>query len=175
MTDKKWKLTKSKSLVDTPWLKINDNNYLLPDGKKVEHYYQLVRKNYVLVLVQNDQGQILVEKQYRWGVDDFVLEIPAGFINDQENPVDAAIREVKEETGYLLKDVELVGEIYPQPAFCTMHAFIVTAKATGLTTSTPEPDEEQIQFTFFDLDRIKRDIKDGRIKDMGFISALSFL
>lgn len=175
ITDKKWKLLKSKPLIDTPWLKIRDNNYQLPNGKKAEHFYQLVRKNYVLVIVQNDQGQILVERQYRWGVDDFVLEIPAGWINDNEKPTEAATREVAEETGYILKNPELLGEIYAQPGFCTMHAFIVKADAAGITTNTPDPEEEDIKFTFMSIEKIRKLIKDGRIKDMGFISAISFL
>jgi len=175
MKNKTWKLIRSDYLLDNPWIKIKDNDYLLPNGKKAEHFYQLVRKNYILVIVQNDEGHILVEKQYRWGVSDFVYEIPAGFINDGEPPLEAAIREVKEETGYVLKNVKLLGEIYPQPGFCTMHAFIIKGTVANLTQSNPEFDEEDIELAFMSIPQIKKDIKKGKIKDMGFISAISFL
>lgn len=175
MSSNKWRLVNSQIVFDTPYLVIKDNDYLLPNSKKAEHFYQLVRNNYVLVIVQNDQGEILIEKQYRWGVDDFVYELPAGWINESEDSVDAAKREVVEETGYIVRDVVKLGKIYPQPGFCTMHAIIFKAEIESQKTATPEFDEEDTEMEFMSLEKIKSLVKDGTIRDMGLIAALSFL
>ncbi|MCL4384649.1 NUDIX hydrolase [Patescibacteria group bacterium] len=173
MSDKKWRLLSSKNLLSTPYLSVQDNDYLLPDGQKARHFYQLIRKDYVLVFVTNDRHEILVEKQYRWGVDDFVYELPAGFLNEGEDPLAAAVREVQEETGYQLKDLTLCGQIYPQPGFCTMRAFVVQASISGLTVKNPEFDETDIPLEFWSLEKVKAAAKQGIIKIWAFFRLLS--
>ena len=67
------------------------------------------------ILVFDDNGDILLTKQYRHPVGKDIIEIAAGLIDEGEEPIEAAIREAEEELGYTVKDVEYVCEYYAMP------------------------------------------------------------
>jgi len=82
----------------------------------VEDHYEIVNRPHAVAIVALDGGNnILLVKQYRPAVGKEILEIPAGLVEEGEPPIDTAIRELKEETGYLpIKDsIEYLGYIYP--------------------------------------------------------------
>src|SRR3989338_83579 len=115
-TNKKWQLVTSKLVFESKWLSVFENDYKLPDGKEVTSYYHLARPNYVLIIAIDKDNNIIVERNYRRGVDDFVYELPAGWLEKKETPDETARRELEEETGYIA-EVKTLGEIYPQPSF----------------------------------------------------------
>lgn len=168
---KKWKLLNKKPIFKSKWLALEHRIYELPD-KRVENYYHLYRPNYVLILAINNKDRIVVEKQYRRGVDDFVYELPAGWIDKNEDPLKTAIRELKEETGFIGKG-EIVAELYPQPAFCSMKAYVAILKINSISLKSPKTSkDENIKIELIKIDKIKEMIKKGKIKDMGTISAI---
>jgi ADP-ribose pyrophosphatase len=127
-----------------------------------------------LILAVDKHQRIVVEKQYRRGVDDFVYELPAGWINKDELPVDAAKRELLEETGFIGVGSQ-VFEIYPQPGFCSMKAYLVVLKIQDEKGDEKQEEDETLSYELVDLFKIKKMIADNEIKDMGFLSAFSLL
>lgn len=168
---KKWKLLGSKPIFESKWLSIEDRTYELPNGSLGEGYIHLNRRDYVLVVACDDVKQIVVEKQYRRGVDDFVYELPAGWIEKGENPIDAAKRELREETGFLAEGNFTI-EIYPQPGYSSMKAYVVVLQITQKGNHDREQDEF-IEHELLKIEKVKQMISEGKIKDMGFLSAFS--
>lgn len=168
----KWTLLSSENVLSTKWLEINKNSYKLPNGKIVTDYFHLNRPDYVLIIATNDIGEILVEKQYRRGVDDFVYELPAGWIEHNEQVENAALRELKEETGNT-GEPQLLGELYPQPGFSSMKAYVVhiriSTKEPALGNMAPD---ENITYEFMNKAMLRASIAKGAIKDMGFLAAI---
>src|SRR5215216_5362332 len=78
----------------------------------------------VVALTQN--GEVVLVKQYRHGVGDALLEFPGGVVEDGEDPMEGAKRELLEETGYSASQLIQVGQIYPNPALQTntLHCFL---------------------------------------------------
>jgi ADP-ribose pyrophosphatase len=171
MDDKKWKLLDKKMVWESKWMSIEDRTYDLPNGKRVEGYYHLNRPDYVLVLAFNEEGQIVVEKQFRRGVDEVVFEIPAGSIDPGETPVEAAIRELKEETGFT-GEGEKVFETLTQPGFSSMKAYVVILKITDTNGKHAREHDENIEFEVMPVEQIENMIAEGKIKDMGFLAAI---
>jgi ADP-ribose pyrophosphatase len=170
--DKKWKLIKSKPVFQTKWLSVFENDYQLPDGRTEKGYYHLDRPDYVLVVAIDDKNRLILEKNYRRGVDGFVYELPAGFVDEEETPKQAAERELKEETGYFGNAV-VIGEIYPQPAFSSMKAYVAFVRINeDLKGNQKLESDENIEFELMDFDDIKKKVKENIIKDMGLLSAL---
>ena len=171
---KKWKLVTRERVFETNYLNIEKHSYELPNGKIIEDYYHVNRPNYVLIIARNKKGEILLEKNYRRGVDEILFELPAGWIEKDEDLISAALRELKEETGFS-GNARLLGEIYPQPAYSSQYAFIVLIELDN-TISLKVPDEdENTEISFVNLIKISEKIKKGEIKDMGIISAISIL
>lgn len=167
----KWKLISSKPVFESKWLTIKSNDYELPDGKLAKEYYHLDRPDYVLIIAHKDD-KLLIEKQYRRGVNDFVYELPAGWVDRNETPEQAALRELKEETGHSGK-AELMGTIYPQPGFSSMLAYIVGVQLNDEVTDRELGNDEKIEFEFIDYEMLNKMIKEGMCKDMGMLAAMN--
>ena len=172
MTDKKWKLLQSKPVFESKFLSVFENDYELPDGTEGKGYYHLSRPHYVLIVAIDTNNQLVVERNYRRGVDDFVYELPAGWIDEGESPQQAAERELKEETGYT-GEVKILGELYTQPAFCSMKAFVGFARIDSAQKGAQKLEsDEHIDCELIPIEKIREMINNGEIKDMGFLSAL---
>jgi ADP-ribose pyrophosphatase len=168
---KKWTLISSRPTFESKWMTIKSNDYELPNGKLAKEYLHLDRPDYVLIVAHKDNS-LLVEKQYRRGVDDFVYELPAGWIDKDETPEKAASRELKEETGYLGK-AAFLGTIYPQPGFSSMLAHIVEVQLNDEITDRELENDERIEFEFIEFNNLDAMVVDGKCKDMGMLAALN--
>ncbi len=73
----------------------------------------------VCVIAFDDDDNIFLVEQYRMPTGKAILELPAGKLEKGENPMEAAFRELEEETGYMTKTLSFVTEFYPTPAYCT--------------------------------------------------------
>lgn len=174
-SEKRWKLIKSKPIFETKWMSVYSNDYELPDGKIVKDYYHLARPNYVVIVAIDGENRIIVEKNYRRGVDDFVYELPAGWIDEGETPKEAAERELKEETGYV-GEAEIVGEIYPQPGFSSMRAYGALVRINKDDKGEQElGHDEHIDYELIEYEKVRTMLKEGKIKDMGFLSLLALV
>ena len=144
-------------------LDLRVDTVLFPSGSEkvrevVEH-----RPAVALLPVDSD-GRIILVSQYRHAVDEDILEIPAGLIEDGEDPMETAIRELQEETGYRPAHVELVTEFYTSPGYSTelIYLYYVT---DFIKSKLPEDDDEYIKVKSFTVEEITALIKDGRIHD----------
>lgn len=168
---KKWKLVNSKDIYSSKWITLQDNTYKLPNGETKSGYLHLKRGDYVLIFAINEKKEILVEKQYRRGLDVFNYELPAGWVDKNEKVTETAERELLEETGYECTPKEYF-EIYPQPAFMEMKAFVVFCKLGKNTNKVKLDGDENIEYVLVRLESLVEKVRLCEIKDMGLISSL---
>lgn len=170
---KRWTLLSKEKVFDSRWLGVEKRAYKLPSGKVVDDYYHLTRADYVLIVAVAEDGKILLERQYRRGVDDFVYELPAGYIGKGEKPLDAAIRELREETGWEGTG-KIVGEVYAQPGMSSLKAYVAILKIKGFNKAKiKRDDDETMQVESQSWESVRKMISQNRIKDMGALSALA--
>ncbi len=98
--DKKWEVIHSEYLIRRPWLTARCDHVRLPNGVENPEYYVLEYPDWVNVLALTCDGRFLMERQYRHGLCYTGYEICAGVVEDGESPLEAAKRELYEETGY---------------------------------------------------------------------------
>ena len=98
--DGKWKVLKSEYLFKRPWLTVRRDCVELPNGSLNPEFYVLEYPDWVNIIAITDEGEFVMEKQYRHGLGKTCFEIPAGVIEKGETPLEAAKRELQEETGY---------------------------------------------------------------------------
>ena len=169
----KWKLKSSEPIFKSPFISLYNNTYKLPDGKVKKGYYHISRPDYVLVLAVSDKERLVVIKQYRRGIDDYVYELPAGWIDKNETPMQAAIRKLKEETGFTSTGTETM-QMYPQAGFSSMKAYLALVHFQENTSNEYKDlsNDENISFTLKPVSEIINMINQGKIRDMGFLGAL---
>lgn len=100
MTNMDWKTLSSEYLVQRPWLSARCDKVQLPDGRILDEWYVLEYPDWVNIVAVTKDGDIVLERQYRHGIGKTRFEIVAGTVEKGEKPLDAAKRELLEETGY---------------------------------------------------------------------------
>jgi len=98
--DKKWEILESEYLIRRPWLTARRDHVRLPDGVENKEYYVLEYPDWVNVIAITVDEKFVMERQYRHGLQWTGYEICAGVCESGENPLEAAKRELWEETGF---------------------------------------------------------------------------
>ena len=98
--EKKWKILESEYLIKRPWLTARRDHLLLSDGREIPEYYVLEYPDWVNVIAITKDEQFVMERQYRHGAGCTCYELPCGVVEEGETPLEAAQRELEEETGY---------------------------------------------------------------------------
>ena len=98
--NEKWQILSSEYIIRRPWLTARRDSVKLPDGRVNPEYYVLEYPDFVNVIAVTVDGQMIMEHQYRHALGVFSLEICAGVMEKGETPLQAAQRELQEETGY---------------------------------------------------------------------------
>ena len=130
--------------------------------------------NWVNVVALNSEGHFVMVKQYRHGSNDVTLEIPGGAIDLGEDPKQAAMRELEEETGYKCDEMILLGKVRPNPAFMTNHCYTFLAKNCHLSSNQNLDHLEEIDVVIIDQTEIKNKIKSGEIDHSLVIAAFHY-
>ena len=105
-----WKTLASREVYTSPsWIKVLDDRVQLPDGRIVESFHRVLLPDYALLYPVLEDGRVLVIRSYRHGAGQIVLGFPGGGIDSGETPVQAAHRELLEETGHLATSIESLG------------------------------------------------------------------
>jgi ADP-ribose pyrophosphatase len=127
--------------------------------------------NCVAVVALDEQGKVLLVRQFRHAVDKFLLEIPAGGIDPGEEPVDSVRRELQEEIGYFPRKIDRLRGFYATPGYGTeyLHCFVATDLVPARLVAE---DTDDIELVRVSRDEIPRLIASGEICDAKSIAAL---
>lgn len=165
------RIIKSEKVYSGKILSVKLSTVELPDQKYSKRETVLHDNAAAIVAIHDDK--ILLVKQYRISVDKVIYEVPAGMIEHDENPKDAALRELEEETGYRANSIEYLTEFYSTPGFCTEKLSIFYAK--DLTFVGQNLDEgENLEVVEISIDEALRLIESGEIMDAKTISSILF-
>lgn len=118
----------------------------------------------VCVAPLTKDNELIMVRQFRYPYKEVILELPAGKLEKGENPYDAGMRELEEETGFVTEKMESLGKFYPTPGYCS--EIIYLYYADNLEYKKQRLDEDE----FLDVERIKLEdavkmVMNGEIKD----------
>lgn len=132
------------------------------DGQSVREIVEHAGGSVIAALKEN--GNMLMIRQFRKPVESVVFEAPAGKIDPGEEPVDAALRELKEETGYTARKIEFLTKTYPSVGFSAEILYIYLC--TGLIPGeTDFDDNEAIDLEEHHIDELYEMVMNGEIID----------
>ena len=114
-----WQTLSREELARTPIFALMKARRRHPTDAREGDFYQIDSPDWVNILAITAQEQVVLVRQYRHGIDQVTLEIPGGCVDPGELPLDAAKRELMEETGYQSDRWEQIGYITANPAFMT--------------------------------------------------------
>ena len=160
----------SKTVFDGKLLHVTYDTVQVENGN--ESWREVVRHpGAVAILAVLPDGKIIMERQYRYAIGDTLLEIPAGKLDEGEEPLAAAKRELHEETGYGAEHWKKLGSIVTSPGFCdeVIHIFL----ATGLEKGEQQLDEDEfVEVLACSLEELETKIATGELFDAKTIAGL---
>jgi ADP-ribose pyrophosphatase len=132
----------------------------------------------VVLLAEPSPGRIILIRQYRYTIDRYIWELPAGSLKPGEDPAEAAARECEEEIGLAPGRVERLQGFYPTPGFCD--ELMTYYRCTALGPPSPEStarkdDDEDIEPRTFSLAEARDLVRSGEIVDLKTVAGLSLL
>jgi ADP-ribose pyrophosphatase len=146
------------------FLKVEKDTVRLPDGKHVSREY-IKHPGAVVILPLFDDGSVLLERQFRYPLNQVFLEFPAGKIDTGEAALACAQRELREETGYTATDWRFLCTIHNAIAYSDEHLDIFLAR--GLTAGDAQLDDGEFLDTFkAPLSDVLNWVKTGQITDV---------
>jgi ADP-ribose pyrophosphatase len=158
-------------IYENAWVNLYADKVQFPAGRVIERHHVLdFERAAVAALVENNDGHILLVHAYRYITDSIEWEIPAGVIDQGEAVLDAAQREVREETGYETQEAQLVYTYNPMNGIANQVFHVAHCKALS---TTGQFDRNEVRaYKWFSIEDIKSMIKENTIRDGFTLTAL---
>ncbi len=180
-----WVLVSAKHIVQDKWIDFRSCRYRFPNGEEFEPFYNYSRRNYALIVAQTTEGDFLCVRQYRHGIRRVTIEFPAGGIETngvtdyeaatsnsaQETALDAAKRELQEETGYTSEEFIHLITIPSNATMADNYAYVYLAKNCHKIGDLHLDDTEFLEPERKSAEEIEALIKDGSFAQMAHVMA----
>jgi ADP-ribose pyrophosphatase len=167
-----WELLGSERLLETPYFALRSDRLRLPGGAIKDPYYVVERPDAAIIFPLAKEGDVLLVRQYRPPLERMELGLPAGLVEEGENPEAAARRELLEETGYSEGEWEPLGSLASSPSLKDNWAYLFLARGVE-ETAPPDPDEHELVETVrVPVERLRGLIQDQEIVSSSGVAAI---
>lgn len=163
MPPKPWILTASREEAAYPIFNLRIDQARSPRTNRLHDFYVLESPDWVNVIPLTANDEVVLIRQYRHGLREVTLEIPGGLVEDSDSSMEAARRELREETGYEAAELILLGCVHPNPAFLNNQCMTYLAKDVFPVGEQEQDDKEDIEVLLKPLEAIPDLIRDRQI------------
>jgi 8-oxo-dGTP pyrophosphatase MutT (NUDIX family) len=171
----RWEIIDDRLLKACRVWDLRERRYRHPENGKEGDFYYLDSRDWVIVVARTVEGELILVRQFRWGADELSWELPGGMIDKGEDPVEAGLRELQEETGYQAKRGRLIGRSRPNPAILNNFCHFVFAEEAEFHPSGTDWDEhEEIEVRVLPESTVLEWARDCRIGHALALNALLF-
>lgn len=171
----KWDIIEDKKLLETPIFSLHQRE-LLPDKKQTTApFIVLNAPDWINIIALTENQDVVLVEQYRAGIHESTLEIPGGMVDENESPLEAARRELLEETGYQSDKWTLLGKTSANPAFMNNYTFIFLAEECVKTGEQQLDGNEDIDIYLLELDRFLKLVQNSTVHHSVVVAAVAHL
>ena len=159
----RWKRLHSKIVGSYRIFTIREDRYLLPRNHQERPFYILESNDWVNVIPLTEEGEVILIRQFRFGIEEVTLEIPGGIVEPGQTPLEAGQRELLEETGYQSDQWEYLGFVHPNPAFLNNRCHSFVARGVKKVAEIRQEESEEIETLQVPYPAIRDFIGEGAI------------
>lgn len=168
----KWRVIASSYVVESPFLRLRKDTLELPGGTIIDDYYVREGRGFSVIFALTPQNEVVLVRQFKYGVGRIMLELPCGFVDEGEAPLEAAVRELAEETGYVADSMDFVRTFVPEPTNSTMLMHLFVARDARPDGQQKLDVTEQIEIDVVTLDELRDHLRSGRIESATQVAAI---
>lgn len=168
-----WETLSRREVADgRPWVRLWAEDVQLPDGRVVEGFFTIEMPDYAVVIALTPDSRVVVERNYKHGPRRVCLNLPAGYVEQGEDPLAAARRELLEETGYVAEEwVSLGGFTDNGNRGCgTGHLFL--ARRAQRVAEPDAGDLEEMEIGLMGLDEVIEAMRRGDVAVLSVAAAI---
>lgn len=171
----KWEVLKDKKVFETPIFSLHQLT-LIPEVQESTHpFYVLNAPEWINVIALTEENHIVLVEQYRAGIHEPTLEIPGGMADKNENPLEAAKRELLEETGYSSNKWEYIGKASSNPAILSNFTHLFIAKNSKKRSLQQTDSSEDIKLHTLPLSQFLSLVNNGTVHHAIVLAAVAKL
>jgi ADP-ribose pyrophosphatase YjhB (NUDIX family) len=153
--DMKWKVLSTEYLSRHPYFTARKDKCETPEGTIIEEYFVVELPVTVCAVAITEQNEVLMVKQYRHPLKETILEIPGGFVDENETPASAIQRELKEETGYEFSSITQVGRVSANPGVLENYTYLFLAEGGKKTGAQKLDKNEELELEKISVEKLK--------------------
>jgi ADP-ribose pyrophosphatase len=171
----RWKTTREDLELDCKIFKVYKRIARHPVRNVKREFAIIHGPNWIQAIALTSRHELVMVNQYRFGSDSFSWEMPGGLLDAGEDPIVGAVRELREETGYVGINPMKIGECSPNPAIQSNKAYFILMQDCELKLALDWDENEEIEVGIFPLDKVFQMARDGLIHNTITYNALFFL
>lgn len=174
MTLEEWTLLNEEEILKTPVFTVSRHVCRSPKDGQDKNFVVMAVPDWVQVLAVTEDKKALLVRQFRLGSRQISLELPGGVIEKGQTPLEAAQRELSEETGYTAAAWKQLAAFRPNPAIQNNTAYLFLAEGAHLTGSTDFDENEDLDLTAVSLGELRDLVLEGTIDHAIMVAAIMF-
>lgn len=174
MPPSRWQKLGEKILTTTRIFDLRSATFRHPVRRTEKEFYVIHSPDWVNVLALTSHHQLVLVNQFRFGIDAFSLEIPGGVMDLGETPIEAAVRELREETGYVGAHAKILGSVCPNPAIQSNRCHLVLVENAQQSAALDWDPDEEIEVLTAPVDQVFEWARSGKITHSLVLDALLF-
>lgn len=167
-----WKILEEKDISPSKWFPLFAHKVELPNGKIIEDYYISKLGDGAIVVAITEDKKIIFVRQYKHGVQEMTLELPAGRV-DNKTPEEAAKDELRQETGFIADKLISLGKVFIAPSkdSTVVHGFLL--ENAKIKEKQDLDENESIEVVFVPIEELDKRIISGEILTADTIAMLA--
>ena len=167
-----WQVLSESTLIRQHWLEVREQRVRLANGHEIERFHLMKGPNWAAVLCLTESAEVVFVRQYRHGIAGPSLELPAGVLDGAEQPLAAARRELREETGFEVAELLPLLTLAPEPARSTTRAHFFFARGGVRAQAQALDQSEELEVVLVPISELFGLIESGHIVHAAHVAAV---